>query len=233
VLVLALDTSGRAGGAALAKDGAIVAEVLLDTPATHSRRLLAAVDFLLEAAGADRAELGGLAVAAGPGYFTGLRIGLATACGLALGLGIPAAGVSSLRLVAEGAARPGLATWAVTDARRGLVYAAPFSLGPAGLVRTGEDTALAPERLAGLIQAPALLAGDGARAYSEELAGPGVELAPAWADLPRPGLLALIGARRLARGEGVAAEGLRARYVRPSEAEVRFGLPLEDYRLVE
>jgi tRNA threonylcarbamoyladenosine biosynthesis protein TsaB len=136
-------------------------------------------------------------------------------------------------MVAEGAARPGLATWAVTDARRGLVYAAPFSLGPAGLARTGEDTALAPERLAGMIQAPALLAGDGARAYADVLAGPGVELAPSWADLPRPGLLALIGARRLARGEGVAAEGLRARYVRPSEAEVRFGLPLEDYRLVE
>jgi tRNA threonylcarbamoyladenosine biosynthesis protein TsaB len=233
VLVLALDTCGRAGGAALAREGAIAGEVLLSTAATHSRRLMASVDFLLEAAGAARAELGGLAVTVGPGYFTGLRIGLATACGLALGLGLPAAGVSSLRLIAAGAARPGVTTWAVTDARRGLVYAAPFGLGPRGLERRGEDTALAPERLAPLIQAPALLAGDGARAHAEVLAGPGVELAPAWADLPRPGLLALIGAERLARGQGVAAEGLAARYVRPSDAEVRFGLPLEDYRLVE
>ncbi len=158
------------------------------------------------------------------------------------------AGVSTLRLLAAGAARPSVTTWAVLDARRGLVYAAPFRLAEGGggaeggeggeggagsLERLDEDAALGPERLSGLIQGPALLVGEGARAYAAELAGPGRELAPAWADVPRPGLLALVGHERLVRGGGLPPEQVRPRYCRPSDAEIRFGLPLDEYRLLE
>ena len=231
--VLALDTSGPAAGAAVVTDGRVAAEAWDQGRTTPSRRLLATVEFVLARAGVSRGELEGLAVAVGPGWFTGLRVGLATAQGLALGLGLPVAGVSSLRVLAEGAPLRRGVVWAVRDARRGLVYAAAFRRDPAGLQRLEPDTAYSPARLAQRLQPPVLLVGSGARLYREQLAGPGRELAPQWADVPRPGLLGLIGARRLAEGQGVDPAELQARYCRPTEAEIRFGLPLDDYRLVE
>jgi len=233
VLVLALDTATKAGGAALAQDGRLLGEVMLSTETTHSRRLLKAVEFLLAEAGRAREEIDGLAVTRGPGYFTGLRIGLATAQGLALGLEAPVAAVSTLRLIAFAAARPGLTTWATLDARRGLVYAAPFRLSAGGLERLDQDAAMSPQRLDREIKSPALLAGDGALAHARQLAGPGRELAPAWAGIPRAGLLALIGHGRLQAGRGLRPEELRPSYCRPSDAEIRFGLPLDGYRLLD
>ncbi len=232
MLVLAIDTALAGGGVALARDGELLAEVFWQVGATHSRLLLPAVENLLELAGESRESLEGVAVCAGPGYFTGLRIGLASAQGLALGLGIMASPVSSLRLLALGAACHQGVIWAVADARRGLVYAAPFRSGPAGLQRLAPDAAMAPERLAAAIEPPALLLGDGARLYAAQLAGSGATLAPEAFDRPRPGNLALLGARRLSEGRGVLPQSLAARYCRPSDAEVRFGLPLDEYNLV-
>lgn len=232
MLVLAIDTALKGGGVALARDGELLAESFWQVGSTHSRLLLPAIANLLETAGESRQSLEGVAVCAGPGYFTGLRIGLASAQGLALGLGIMACPVSSLRLLALGAASHQGVIWAVADARRGLVYAAPFRSGPAGLQRLAPDAAMSPERLAVAIEPPALLVGDGARLYGAELTAPGAVLAPAAFDLPRPAHLALLGARRLAEGRGVLPQSLAARYCRPSDAEVRFGLPLDEYNLV-
>ncbi len=233
MLVLALDTATQAGGAALAEDGRLIGEVMLSSDATHSRRLLRTVEFLLQGVGRTKQELDGIAVTIGPGYFTGLRIGLATAQGLALGLDAPLAAISTLRLLAAPVARPGLTLWSVLDARRGLVYAAPFRLGDGGLQRLAEDAAMSPQRLAAEIQGPALLVGDGALAYADELTGPERELAPEWGAMLRPGLLALLGFERIAKGQGIKPEQVRPRYCRPSDAEIRFGLPLDEYRLLD
>lgn len=230
---LALDTAGSAGGLALADQGRILGELLIDTPIAHSRRLLTSLEFLLAQCGLTKADLTGLAVTLGPGFFTGLRIGLASAQGLALALDLPLAGLSCLRLLAAGLAGARGTIWAVADARRGLVYAAPFGVKEDGLERLEADGAYSPARLAPLLEPPAILVGAGARLYATELLRPGLCLAPAWADLPRPGLLALLGARRLDRGEGLRPEQLQPRYCRPSDAEVRFGLPLDQYRLIE
>jgi tRNA threonylcarbamoyladenosine biosynthesis protein TsaB len=244
MLTLAVDTSFAPVALALARDGQVLGEVLTQAASTHSQRLLPALEFLLEQCQVDRRELDGLAVALGPGFFTGLRIGLATvqgmALGLALGQGVPVAGVSSLRLLAQGCL-PGLAegstVWAVADARRGLVYAAPFAVEGGRLVRHDEDAALSPARLAERLARPALLVGAGARLHADALLRPGqdhgLELAPAWADTPRPGLLALIGQERLQDGQGLSPEQIKPRYCRPCDAEVRFGLPLDEYRLFE
>jgi tRNA threonylcarbamoyladenosine biosynthesis protein TsaB len=233
VLILALDTATQAGGAALAEDGKLIGEVMLAADTTHSRRLLKVVEFLLQGAGRTRGDLDGIAVTMGPGYFTGLRIGLATAQGLALGLDVPVTAISTLRLVAASVARPGPTIWPVLDARRGLVYAAPFGYGDAGLERLDEDAAMSPQRLAGEIKGPALLVGDGAIAYADELAGPEREMAPGWAVMPRPGLLALLGHEKIRAGNGVMPEQVSPRYCRPSDAEIRFGLPLDEYRLLD
>ncbi|MFZ5587593.1 MAG: tRNA (adenosine(37)-N6)-threonylcarbamoyltransferase complex dimerization subunit type 1 TsaB [Thermodesulfobacteriota bacterium] len=231
--VLAIDTAQAHLGLALARQGRVLGEVVTTSAATHSRRLLPALDFLLDQCGLAKADLTGLAVCLGPGFFTGLRIGLASAQGLALGLGLPVVGVSSLRLLAAGLLGHAGLVWAVADARRGLVYAAPFGLAGEDMERLEQDAAYAPARLAQRIAPPALLAGSGARLHAGLLLRPGLELAPPVHDLPRPGLLALIGEKRLAAGQGVAPEAVRPRYCRPSDAEVRFGLPLDDYRLIE
>lgn len=233
MLVLALDTATQAGGAALAEDGKLIGEVMLASSATHSRRLLGVVEFLLQGAGRGKEDLNGIAVTMGPGYFTGLRIGLATAQGLALGLDVPVAAVSTLRLLAASLPRPGITVWAVLDARRGLVYAAPFCWEGEKLKRLAEDAAMSPRRLHDEIKGPALLIGDGARAYADELAGPEREQAPDWSALLRPGLLALLGFERIQTGQGINPEEVKPRYCRPSDAEIRFGLPLDEYRLLD
>lgn len=231
--VLAIDTALTPLALGLARDGQVLGELVTTSAATHSRRLLPALDFLLDQCGLARADLTGLAVSLGPGFFTGLRIGLASAQGLALGLDLPVAGVSSLRLMAAGLAGREGVVWAVADARRGLVYAAPFRLDGDAIERLDEDAAYAPARLAERLEPPALLTGAGARLHAAELLKPGLALAPAVCDTPRPGLLALLGATRLAAGRGEAPEAIRPRYCRPSEAEIRFGLPLDGYRLIE
>ncbi|MCF8032182.1 MAG: tRNA (adenosine(37)-N6)-threonylcarbamoyltransferase complex dimerization subunit type 1 TsaB [Desulfarculaceae bacterium] len=233
MLVLALDTSLSGGGAALASAGRVLAESRLEPGPGFSRRLLPAVDEVLNRTGAAPRDLEGLAVTLGPGFFTGLRVAIATAQGMALGLDLPVAGVSSLRLLAEAAPQDAETVWALADARRGLLYAAAFRREAEGLVRQEPDMAISPELLAQRIQAPALLLGPGARLLEPEQVAPGLELAPTELDQPRPGLLALLGERRLLKGQAASALELRPRYCRPSDAEVRFGLPLDEYRLVQ
>src|SRR5207245_1583365 len=98
--VLAVETSSLAGGVALLDDERLVAEYLLDVSVTHSERLMAAVDEVLTGARWTGRDLGGLAVAVGPGSFTGLRIAVSTAKGLALALGLPIAAVPTLEAMA-------------------------------------------------------------------------------------------------------------------------------------
>lgn len=231
--ILAIDTAQAPLGLALARDGRVLGEVLTTSALPHSRRLLPALDFLLAQCDLAKSDLTGLAVSLGPGFFTGLRTGLASAQGLALGLELPVVGVSALHLLAAGPETGDGLVWAVADARRGLVYAAPFRRQGGQLTRLEPDAALSPPRLAERLSAPAWLVGAGARLHADRLLAPGLSLAPALHDQPRPGLLALIGEERLAQGQGLPPEAVRPRYCRPSDAEVRFGLPLDEYRLIE
>ena len=233
MLVLALDTSLSGGGAALARGGRVLAEARLEPGPGFSQRLLPAVEQVLAQAEAAPRDLEGLAVTLGPGFFTGLRVAIATAQGMALGLELAVAGISSLRLLAEAAPPQAGTVWALADARRGLLYAAAFQRREGRLERTEEDMAISLPRLAEVLQPPALLIGPGARLLEPEHLAPGLELAPEELDTPSPGRLALLGERRLQNGQGVSALELRPRYCRPSDAEVRFGLPLDDYRLVQ
>jgi len=98
--VLAVETSTMSGGAALLDGERVVGEYILDVRVTHSERLMAAIDQLLNDAGWSAGDLEGLAVAVGPGSFTGLRVGLSTVKGLALALSIPVAAVPTLDAMA-------------------------------------------------------------------------------------------------------------------------------------
>ncbi|HWM76502.1 MAG TPA: tRNA (adenosine(37)-N6)-threonylcarbamoyltransferase complex dimerization subunit type 1 TsaB, partial [Methylomirabilota bacterium] len=98
--VLAVETSTLAGGAALLDGELVVGEYALDVSATHSERLMVAIDRVLTDAGWTVRDLEGLAVSVGPGSFTGLRIGLSTVKGLALALSIPIVAVPTLDAMA-------------------------------------------------------------------------------------------------------------------------------------
>jgi tRNA threonylcarbamoyladenosine biosynthesis protein TsaB len=159
----------------------------------HATRLLALVNDLLEKANMGWSEIDRIAAGLGPGTFTGLRVGLATARALAQSLGVELAGVSSLRALAEPALRSGLersGVLAVLDARRGEAFAAAYEMtGGGGAEELIAPRALAPEELGSIIeQAEAqrederggqwLAVGDGAVSFRSQLQASGVAVPP-------------------------------------------------------
>jgi tRNA threonylcarbamoyladenosine biosynthesis protein TsaB len=215
--LLAVETSTLAGGAALLDGDRIVAEHLSDVRVTHSERLLLAIDRLLGDAGWTPRQLDGLAVAIGPGSFTGLRIGLSTVKGLALALGAPVATVPTLDAMAAGLPFAALPVCPVLDARKGEVYTSFYRWKGNGMRREWEYLALAPDDLAARLHEPVILLGEGAVHVRSSY----VELAPPHRRLPSPATVAVLGAERLRAGDVVPAAELVPLYLRPSEAELR------------
>ncbi|APG89744.1 tRNA (adenosine(37)-N6)-threonylcarbamoyltransferase complex dimerization subunit type 1 TsaB [Sinorhizobium americanum] len=131
MLVLAIDTSGS-GCAAAVYDGAageVLAHAGADIGRGHAERLMEFVDEALFASGRELADIDRIAVTIGPGSFTGIRVGVAAARGLALALGKPTLGITTLQLAAESARekQPGRPVLAVIDAKRDEVYVQAFS----------------------------------------------------------------------------------------------------------
>lgn len=125
--LLALDTSGGACSAALAWDGETGVRHE-NQPRQQMRLLLPFVHELLASFGGSAAGLDGIVVGTGPGSFTGVRIGISSAQGLALGSDVPLAGVSSLRALAQGSAAEAAAVLTCLDARLGEVYWASYEI---------------------------------------------------------------------------------------------------------
>ena len=215
--VLAVETSTLAGGVALVEGERLVAEYLLDVSVTHSERLLATIDHVLCDAGWTPRDVQGLAVAVGPGSFTGLRVGIGTVKGLALALGVPVAAVPTLDAMAAALPWVSLPVCPVLHARRNEVYAALYRWDGEGVRRESEYLALAPAELAARLTAPTLLLGDGADAVHS----PHARHAPRRRRVPSPACVAVLGRARLALGETVDAASLMPFYLRPSEAELR------------
>ncbi|MFQ5897688.1 MAG: tRNA (adenosine(37)-N6)-threonylcarbamoyltransferase complex dimerization subunit type 1 TsaB [Candidatus Methylomirabilia bacterium] len=224
VRILAVETSTPAGGAALLEGDRLVGEYMVNIRATHSERLLAAVDQLLHDARWTPGDLNGLAVAVGPGSFTGLRIGISTVKGLALALGIPVAAVPTLEALAWGLPFAREPVCPILDAKKGEVYAALFHWEADRLVRDWEDSALAPEVLCRRLAGPVIFVGDGVFAYGALLQaelGPRAAFAPPCRRLPSPASVGQVGQARLLAGERTEPRALTPRYLRLSEAELR------------
>ena len=179
--ILALESSALAASAALWADGKCVGLYLQNCGLTHSETLLPMAENLLKGCAVPLSEVDLIAVARGPGSFTGVRIGVATAKGLGWGLDKPCCGVSTLEAMAWQAAHlEGKLLCCCMDARRGQVYNALFRAEGESLQRLREDRAISlTELLADLPEAPVLL-GDGAgiTAKALEEAGMAYTLAP-------------------------------------------------------
>ena len=146
--ILALESSAAACSAALCEDEFLLAQSFQNSGLTHSRTLMPMVQSMLEHCGHTLAEVDVVAVAAGPGSFTGLRIGVSAAKGLAWPDEKPCAACSTLESMAWCLAHTGMELCAVMDARRNQVYNARFRSTGDGLLRLCPDRAVAPAELA-------------------------------------------------------------------------------------
>lgn len=220
-LVLGIETATVLGGVALvALSGEIVGETSLRNPARHSERILPAIESLLAAVDAGVHELAAVAVSAGPGSFTGLRTGIASAKGLACALGIPLYGVPTLAALAANAAPGDGPVCAVLNARRGEVFRACFQVGPAGPVPS-VPAAVVPERLFARELPPGCLVlgelPEGARASRP--AALGLRIAPPHLNHPRAAAVAGLGLAAYLSGRPSELATLRPGYLRPPDAK--------------
>ncbi len=204
----------------MVRDGAVLAEGVHRESRSHTASLPLLVERVLGEAGLALEDVEGIAVSIGPGSFTGLRVGLALAKGLAFAGGLPLVGVPTLEALAWVAdAEPGTSLCAALDARKREVYAALFTATAEGPRRLTPDLALAPAALAARLPRPCTLVGDAGEVYGDVL-GAHAHLLPFATHHPRGGVIARLGAARLAAGEAANAGTLEPVYVRPPDAEL-------------
>jgi len=212
MITLGIDTSATMISVALADGTALLGEFFAQSKQNHSASLLPMIDSLLHHCGLTISEVDRFCVTQGPGSFTGLRIGVSTAKGLATAQDKPCAGVSTLAAMAAGAAMLSSTLCCAMDARREQVYAACFRGGE----RLFADEALPITELEQRLSGPVWFLGDGA-----QLCYNSMQQRPDW--LPAPEQLRY----QRAYGAILAAEekdyglatNLRATYLRPSQAE--------------
>ncbi len=222
--ILSLETSAKSVSCAVVEDGAVLARAFQCTGLTHSRTLLPMVDAMLRNAELAQESVDLYAVSAGPGSFTGLRIGVSALKGLAWAADRPCVGVSTLYAMAQNLAHADALLVCAMDARRSQVYNALFE------AKDGRLTRLTPDRAIGLDELTEELRndvrtkfvlGDGAQLAYDHFTQNGVACALAPAALRHQDAVgvALAAAEAAERGEMVSAQALAISYLRVSQAE--------------
>ena len=219
--ILALETSAKSASCAVLEDGAVLARSFQCTGLTHSRTLLPMVDAMLQNAEIAPESIDCYAVAAGPGSFTGLRIGVSALKGLAWAAGKPCVGVSTLFAMAQNLAHLDSALLVCAmDARRSQVYNALFEAKRGALERLTPDRAIGLDELAAELRSDArdtIVLGDGALLAYDYLTQNGVACTLAPAALRYQDAVGVALAAETM--EPVSAQELRVNYLRVSQAE--------------
>ena len=225
MLILAIESSAKPVSCAVYSDGALLGQYFQNNGLTHSRTLLVMVESLLKNLDITVKDLDLVAVAHGPGSFTGVRIGVSAAKGLAWGLDKPVVGVSTLEAMAYQIPQPGAIICPVMDARRNQVYNALFEWKDGNLIRLCEDRAISLTELADDLKrfaSPCILLGDGADITYASLKDSSVPASLA------PELLRYQTAYGVAlaavNSTPIPAIALEPSYLRPSQAERERGI---------
>ena len=223
-MILAFETSAKAASVALLSEDTLLGESYQNTGLTHSQTLLSMAEDLLATCGKTVADVTAVAVAAGPGSFTGVRIGVAAAKGFAWGKEVPCYGVSTLEAMALQ-----LGVWQgyvvpTMDARRSQTYTTLFHAEKGNLTRLAEDQAISFEELKNLLknrEEPIFLVGDGAVLCYNTLREtvPGLVLPPEHRRHQRAAGVALAAKQMMDRGEPGDGASLAPNYLRLSQAE--------------
>ena len=224
MLTLAFETSAKAASVALTENGKLLGEHYQNTGLTHSQTLMVMAEDLLKQCNKTVSDVTAVAVAEGPGSFTGVRIGVAAAKGFAWGAELPCYGVSTLEAMAES-----LGIWQgyvcpVMDARRSQVYNALFYVNRGAPERVREDRAIALADLSEelkTLEGPIFLVGDGSNLTHKTLhdAIPNLVLPPEHRMHQRAVGVALLAERKAAAGNSGDANALAPNYLRLSQAE--------------
>lgn len=221
-LLLGIETTTSLGGLALAGADGLRAEYAADVHGSHAARIMPGVERMLAEAGLAAGELAGIGVSIGPGSFTGLRVGVATAMGLARAAGLPLYPVPTLEAAAWPVpAPPGGAVAVAMVARKGEVYGGVFRGGGEWVVPVVEAAALPPgEFLRRLreLDMPLAVCGTAADALGEPLSGSLVRAAPLF-DHPRAAAVAWRSLALHRSGDQVAPAEIRPLYLKASQAE--------------
>ncbi|MCI9219672.1 MAG: tRNA (adenosine(37)-N6)-threonylcarbamoyltransferase complex dimerization subunit type 1 TsaB [Lachnospiraceae bacterium] len=227
--ILGLDSSGLVASVAVVEDDALVAEYTTNYKKTHSQTLLPMLEALAEMIELDMGTIDGIAIASGPGSFTGLRIGSATAKGLGLVLGKPLIEVPTLEGLAWNLWGSDRIVCPLMDARRNQVYTAAYEFLPQGegfamdtlISQNPKDIDIILEELTE-IGRPVVFLGDGVPVYADtirEKCHVPYALAPAGSNRQRGASIAALGAVYLRQGKTVSAAGHKPEYLRKSQAE--------------
>lgn len=225
MIVLGIDSSSPVASAAVVSDEILRAEYSLNLKKTHSEILLPMIDEVLRRSGIDAGMLDGVAVSGGPGSFTGLRIGSATAMGLAEGLGIPIINIPTLEALAFNVYCSDRLICPMMDARRLEVYAAAYRP-ENGLLRAVISPEALPvsdfARQLNELGESVLFLGDGVPVAAETLEGMlkiDHKFTPLNNDRQRAGSVAALGIRYLSLGMVESPDEHRPVYLRKSQAE--------------
>lgn len=232
--VLALETSAKSVSVAVTEDGKVLASSYQNIGLTHSVTLMPLLDGMLKNAGLSLKDMDLLAVAAGPGSFTGLRIGVSALKGLAWAEDKPCCGVSTLEAMAQNARTFDGTVVCAMDARRSQVYNALFRWEGGALLRLCPDRAIGLEELTEELltdPSPKLVVGDGAQLCCDYLTAHGIpcRLAPENMRYQSAVGVALAAEDMAHRGETVSSRELVPTYLRLSQAErerLARGLPI-------
>lgn len=224
--ILAVDTTAAAASVALCEDGFLCGEYYVNIKQTHSQTIMPMAVSLLKSCGVEIKDIGLIAVSAGPGSFTGVRIGVAAAKGLALPFNIPCASVSSLEALAANLIGTNAVICSVMDARRNQFYNAIFENVGDKLNRLTPDRAIAFTELEKEISDIVLsgkrliLVGDGAKICYNSLNGrTNAEIAPFNLRFAHASSVAAVGAQLYDAGKTISAEELIPFYLRLPQAE--------------
>jgi tRNA threonylcarbamoyladenosine biosynthesis protein TsaB len=223
MILLAVDTTTPSGSVALFRGHALLGEVDLESATTHSARLLRSIDVLLKSQGLGVREVEAFAVAAGPGSFTGIRIGVTTVKSLAFASKKPVVPVSSLTALASKLASPGVGLAApVLDAKKGEIYAGLFEARDRGLREVVPQGAYRPDAFVARLPARRAIAfiGNGVSLLRDRITA---RLGVKAHFPPRSPFIAAevgrMGIETLERGGGVSWRELEPIYFRRSQAE--------------
>jgi len=224
MIVLGIETATMTGGLALIDEEKLISEYTLNMKTTHSSRLMPALDWILKDASLDKNQINGIAISIGPGSFTGLRIGLATAKGLAMGLNIPLVTVPTLDALANNATYSPYQICPVLDARKKEVYFAFYRYADNILTRESPYQVISPDKLIDQINEKTIMLGDGLNIYGElfkEKLGDLAIFIRNSQRLPKASVIAELGLSKLKAGEIADLASSEPLYIRRADAEIK------------
>ena len=226
MLILGIESAGAQVGCAVGGHEGVLASAHSGRGRRHAETLAPKIDFVRRQAGIELSEIGAIAVDVGPGLFTGLRVGIATAVAMAYGLGVPMIPVPSLDLMAFPARWSSRLIVVALDARRDELFTALFRRVPGGVQRVRDAAVRSPQELSAEVEAldePALFLGDGALRHADSFAGlRGVEMAEQGLANPSARYLVQLAHARAMREEFVQPWELEPVYLRLPDAQINW-----------